>query len=146
MEALQKELKSKLGLFGIVQPIETNLLILKVRKPKLPGLKPHPFKVGFPGSLNTQNSLITGTSTDIDGLVRDLEESYFKIPIVNQTGLIGQYDFEIDWESNGEARPDGTRSEPPNLDGLKRALSEQLGLDLVPATRPVEMLVIDSAR
>jgi uncharacterized protein (TIGR03435 family) len=145
-EALQKELRRKLGLTGRLENIPTNVLILRVKNPGSPGLKLHPFKVGSPGSLNINNSLIASQSTDIDGLARALEESFFKVPIVNHTGLAGQYDFELLWDSNGEIRPDGSKSEFPNLDGLKRALTEQLGLELVPAMEPVQMLVIAKAK
>jgi uncharacterized protein (TIGR03435 family) len=56
------------------------------------------------------------------------------IPVVNETGLAGRrFDFELTWE-----QPEGRL----NVDGLKRALVDQLGLELVPAREPVEMVVV----
>jgi uncharacterized protein (TIGR03435 family) len=57
--------------------------------------------------------------------------------VVDKTGLTGGYKFSLKW----------TPDEPPNptadLPGLFTALQEQLGLKLVPAKGPVEILSID---
>jgi bla regulator protein blaR1 len=56
-------------------------------------------------------------------------------PVVDQTGLKGRYDFTLKWAQEG-----GGDSQEP---GLFTAIQEQLGLKLVPAKAPVEVIVVD---
>ena len=65
-------------------------------------------------------------------------EKRFDLPIVNQTGFNNYYDYAIKWDE-----PDPKK---PNSEGLKKALLEQLGLELVPAREPIEMLVIEKVK
>jgi uncharacterized protein (TIGR03435 family) len=58
-------------------------------------------------------------------------------PVLDQTGLKGSFDFEFRY-----AKDDGPADASPSLFS---AIQEQLGLKLVPAKGPVEILVIDSA-
>jgi uncharacterized protein (TIGR03435 family) len=60
-------------------------------------------------------------------------------PVVDKTGLTGFYDFTLNWKS------ETTRPLPLDNTALLNALSEQLGLELQPATDPVATLVIDHA-
>src|SRR5438552_1386030 len=62
-------------------------------------------------------------------------------PILNETGLTGDYDLRVDLTpySAPDSREPGTTAH----DWLLRAVLEQLGLKLVPMKRPVEMFVID---
>lgn len=54
-------------------------------------------------------------------------------PVVDKTGLAGEYDFTLSWdETNGPT--------------LNTALQEQLGLKLEPQKVPVSLFVIDSAQ
>lgn len=71
-------------------------------------------------------------------------------PIVDKTGLTGNFDFELKWERNPETMPPpGTSSVPSaQSDDMYRpsiftALQEQLGLKLVPIRAPLEAIVID---
>jgi bla regulator protein blaR1 len=74
-------------------------------------------------------------------------------PVLDQTGLKGDYDFELSWtpdpgQSPGPAGPPGLdASTPPDPNGpsLFTAIQEQLGLRLESAKGPVEMIVIDRA-
>ena len=53
-------------------------------------------------------------------------------PVIDKTGLTGEYDFTLSWDDmNGPA--------------LSTALQEQLGLRLQPQKVPVSLFVIDSA-
>ena len=61
--------------------------------------------------------------------------------VVNQTGLEGAYDFTLAWSEQmaaGAVQEGG--ADPPSL---VTAVQEQLGLKLVPAKVPVEVIVID---
>lgn len=65
------------------------------------------------------------------GLARTLAGEAGRL-VIDKTGLHGKYDFVLDW-SEGSA------------DSFSTALTQQLGLELRPASGPVEMLVIDQA-
>jgi uncharacterized protein (TIGR03435 family) len=71
-------------------------------------------------------------------------------PVVDKTGLKGQYDFELKWERPAETMPPpGTSIVPsaPSGDSARpsifKALEEQLGLKLIPIKQPLESIVID---
>jgi uncharacterized protein (TIGR03435 family) len=61
-------------------------------------------------------------------------------PIIDETRLSGAFEFTFEWEGIG------SRPQPLN-DGqfrdLLKALQTQLGLTLVPATAPLQKLVVD---
>ena len=57
--------------------------------------------------------------------------------VVNRTGLTGSYDIKLEWSPDDGSAPDS------NAPGFFRAVQEQLGLKLVPAKEPLEVLVVD---
>jgi uncharacterized protein (TIGR03435 family) len=57
--------------------------------------------------------------------------------VVDKTGLIGNYDFNLKWT------PDDQQGTPDAGPTLFTALEEQLGLKLEPAKGPVDTLVVD---
>jgi uncharacterized protein (TIGR03435 family) len=57
-------------------------------------------------------------------------------PVLNQTGLTGDYNFQVDFEPE---RHDSSGVKP----SLFTALQDQLGLKLESRKMPVEMLIID---
>jgi uncharacterized protein (TIGR03435 family) len=70
-------------------------------------------------------------------------------PVVDQTGLTGKFDFRLRWTADetqfsavGGYKPPATEypDAPPEL---FTAIQEQLGLKLVSAKNPVDVLVID---
>jgi len=139
-EALQQAIKSKFDVVGRFETIETNVLFLKVNYPDAAGLKPGLSKNS---STSDGNGEISMASAPTDDLARELE-NYFKIPVINQTGLTNNYDFKIRWNEHGK-KVGGDRTDHRNLEGLKQALTDQLGLELVPGTAPVKMLVVEKA-
>lgn len=65
---------------------------------------------------------------------------YVDRPVVDQTGLNGQYDFNLSYTYNETRAPtDGTA--PPSL---FTAIQEQMGLKLEPVKASAEMLVVDA--
>jgi bla regulator protein blaR1 len=74
-------------------------------------------------------------------------------PVLDQTGLKGEYDFEMSWtpgpgEIAGPMPPPGMDAPPPpdpNGPSLFTAIQEQLGLRLESTKGPMEMIVIDRA-
>lgn len=76
-----------------------------------------------------------------------LQRGVFDRPVVDNTGLTGRYDFELEWspddaQFNGQlARPAG--SGPPTRPDFFSAIQAQLGLRLEATKGPVSTLVID---
>jgi uncharacterized protein (TIGR03435 family) len=60
-----------------------------------------------------------------------------QIPVTDETGLAGDFDFELTWDS------DAPPLAPPDPALVAAALQEQLGLKLEKGKRPVEILVVD---
>jgi uncharacterized protein (TIGR03435 family) len=68
-------------------------------------------------------------------------------PVIDETGLTNRYDITLNWEeSAGGPASSGAWTLPPNRQGLIRAVEDQLGLELVPATRPVMGFVVSKAK
>jgi uncharacterized protein (TIGR03435 family) len=82
------------------------------------------------GTLTTQR-------TSMARLVRELT-SYAGRPVVDETGLAGEWALTLTWA------PDAAAGDA-NLTSIFTAMREQLGLKLDPTRGPVEMLVIDRA-
>jgi bla regulator protein blaR1 len=65
-------------------------------------------------------------------------------PVVNSTGLTGNYDFKLDWAPGDDpSAADGQAMSSSAGPSLFTALQEQLGLHLEAAKGPVEVLAID---
>ena len=73
-----------------------------------------------------------------------LQRSPLDRPVVDQTGLSGRYDFELEFAPD-ENLWGGILPRPENSDkpGLFKAIQEQLGLRLEATKGPVEALLID---
>ncbi len=126
-EAMKRLIKRKFGVAGNFQMLETNILLLKVEHSNATGLEP---STSENSSTQIGSGEISMTGVNIDRLAWDLEANVFRIPVIDETGLTNRYDFKIQWD---------------DLDGLKQALVDQLGLELVPTNMPIEMLVVERA-
>jgi uncharacterized protein (TIGR03435 family) len=136
---LQAEIKKQFGLVAHPQMQDTDVLVLKVRRPNAPGLQP-------PTSgrddyqafqhYHCDNAPLSSDSGYYPGITRFLE-GYFGKPIVDQTGLMQNFCIDLTWIERFGGDPDHT--------ALKQALLDQLGLELVPTNMPVEMLVVEKA-
>jgi len=134
-QALQMEIKRKFGLVGRLETIETNVLVLTVKYPNAPGLKAN--RTPGRSMCNPQFGEYTCANQPISGLTYFLE-LYLGTPIIDRTGLQGGFDMEVKWDDTDKANR--------NVDGLKQALVEQLGLELVPSREPIEMLVVEKVK
>jgi uncharacterized protein (TIGR03435 family) len=139
MEALQRELKNKLGLVGRPETRDMDVLLLKVEIPNAPGLKP-PLRTGGEsdgmGHFHFDNQPLATSHVSSLAVASGLE-AYFGMPVVDQTGLTQKFNIDLTWNELGKQDPDH--------DALKQALLDQLGLELVPSHQPVEMLVVEKA-
>ena len=130
-EALKEEIKKQFGVVGRRESIETNVLYLRVKQPNAPGLKktkPHQIS-----SMTTMNGEFKVSDAPV-GICGVLLEEKLGTPVIDQTGLTKNYDYELTWddEINGE-------------ENLKQALYNQLGLELVPGTAPIKYLIVEKA-
>jgi uncharacterized protein (TIGR03435 family) len=124
-----------------------------------PGTQPHyvPGKVdcgyvsgpfsGYPAGLLR----IEGRKVHMADLIRELAFVLDR-PVLDKTGFTGEFDLNLSFTPDGVSGfvgpgdPGGSRPPTdPNLPNIFAALEEQLGLKLVPAKGPVEVLVIDHA-
>ena len=65
-------------------------------------------------------------------------------PVVNNTGLEGNYDFKLEWTPDlSPSAPDGQPVQTPGGPSLFSALQQQLGLRLEATKGPVDVLIID---
>jgi uncharacterized protein (TIGR03435 family) len=133
-ELLKNELKKRFGLTAHPEKRNADVLLLRVQNPNPPNLKRHQ-----QGDSNSSwfggNGKITIKNNDLGGFFSDVE-GRMGAPVINQTGITGRYDLELDW------RPKPGETEK---DAYRRALLEQLGLELVPANMPMEMLIVEKA-
>ena len=144
-EGLQAAIKKKLGLAGKMETLDRNVLMLKVKTPNAPGLKPHDEKLGMTGFYDRKRGRIVSIGRRISSKPPDLPlglpkllEGFVGMPVVDDTGLTNRFDIDMRWDEPGEADPEH--------EALKKALADQLGLELVPETRPVEMLVMEKVK
>ena len=96
-----------------------------------------------PADLSIANGVFTPrlNGRPLSGLVRRLE-GMLRRRVIDETGLTGLYDIELSYPGNAVAQVPGA-DDPPSLFTL---IQEQLGMRLVGARGPAEVLVIDSAQ
>jgi uncharacterized protein (TIGR03435 family) len=132
-EALRQELKNQFGLVAKREMQETDVLLLTVKNPNSQGLKLSGKSQNSGGSTHGAKNGRSWTNVSLPELAGFLE-SYLKTPVVDQTGLTKGYAIDLKWDvSSGLTTPDV----------LKQAVLDQLGLELVPARKSIEMLVIE---
>jgi uncharacterized protein (TIGR03435 family) len=94
------------------------------------------------GNLHVTNGSMVGFTQAMQAVVLDR-------PVVDQTGLDGRFDFDLNWTpDDSQFRGLGAKI-PPQADGanapppLYKAIQEQIGLKLDATKAPAEVLVID---
>jgi len=126
--ALQEEIIKKFGLVGRRETMETNVLSLQVRSNNAAGLQRNTDgKISFtarPGRLTSRNQ-------SIFSLVEYLWHN-LGILVIDRTRVKGNMDIDLNWDGTPE--------------GLKQALIDQLGLEIVPGNEFIEFLVVEKAQ
>jgi uncharacterized protein (TIGR03435 family) len=134
-EALQQEIKKKIGIIAKRETREADVLLLNIQNPDAPGLKQShensqagaTTRSGGPGQWSCKNLTLSGLA--------DYLENDLGIPVIDRTGLTNSFDIDLKWKQSSWTEP--------NPDGLKQAVLDQLGLELVPSREPIEMLVVE---
>ncbi|HTI99422.1 MAG TPA: TIGR03435 family protein [Dongiaceae bacterium] len=134
LEKMQAEIASRYGYAAHKEVRNTDVWLLRVAHPGAPGLKP-----GIAAGVRTRNP---NRFIDIDNfpfpnLINRLE-SYLEQPVVDATGLQGNFNVRLDWTDQNNTAPAKAK--------LRQAVLDQLGLELVPINMPVELFVVEKIR
>lgn len=136
-EALQKEIKKKFGLVGRSEVRPAEVLALKVSS--LARLQTHVFNGKY--DFKVQQGLQYGKDT-LSSIAGGMEFIFDK-PIVDQTGMAGDYHLQfLATETNFNSLQERILTVRETL----VAELDQAGLELVPTNLPVEMLVVEKAK
>jgi uncharacterized protein (TIGR03435 family) len=133
-EALQAELKNKLGFVAHRETREMDVMLLKVQNPNAKGLKPPTGGENFNSQQDNSNASISWSNEALSR-APELLEGFCKMPVIDETGLTQHFSIDVKWKELGERDPEHN--------ALKKALLERLGLELVPGRAPVEMLLVE---
>jgi uncharacterized protein (TIGR03435 family) len=140
-EALQREINRKFSVTVRRELRETNVLIMKIGKGGAHGVKPStatkPQEIGSSDALTFVDQPV---SAGQEFSLRIFLERFFMTPIIDETGLTGNYDFAIQWDEQWWSKPRETH------DGLRQVILDELGLELVPARRTIEMVVVEKVK
>jgi uncharacterized protein (TIGR03435 family) len=140
--ALEAELKRQFGLVAHNETLDTDVLLLKVSDPDK--LQLHLSKGGSYARYGTGEGNIqkrTYRNVPLSDVCYE-PEGYFRIPVIDETGIKQHYDFDVQWTERHWSSADERRS------AVQSAWTDQLaefGLELVPANLPLEMLVVEKA-
>jgi uncharacterized protein (TIGR03435 family) len=132
-KALQAAVRKKFGVAAKLETNETEVLVLKVRNREAGGLKPSREQGG--SNMSTGGSdYWQGQNVTLSELANYLE-AVLRTPVIDATGISGQFDVEL---RKSDANASGS-----DVEGLKQAVLDQLGLALEPAKEPIEQLVVE---
>ena len=95
------------------------------------------------GKVDIEGGTLTAFA-DLLGMVLDR-------PVIDKTGITSYFEIHLGFSPDDSAAPRPVTDEPgasaavraPDAPGIFQAIQEQLGLRLVPAKGPVDVLVID---
>jgi len=94
--------------------------------------------------LHTTMTAVTMNSvTGFLGTVGKLQGGLYGLPILDQTGLKGEYDLQLQFSFSPPVDAPDIRVPGPGNPTLVEALKKQLGLRLVKRTGPVKILIVD---
>jgi uncharacterized protein (TIGR03435 family) len=122
---LQKALEAHFGITAQREIRETDVYILTAPEGRSPNLRE---PVSKKDSRSYGLGKMSFHNMQIGGLCSKLE-AILKRPVLDETNLKGKYDFEFNCVHK-------------NSESLASAVREQLGLELTPARRPIEILII----
>lgn len=133
-DALQKEIADKLGLTAEQKVVQTNVLLLVVNKPDL--LKPYnPADNAAPAANNLRLPTIQ--------ILASFLEMNLNRPVLDQTGVTGQYDIELPQSALVPAPGSMPGDVSRRIQTIRSYLEDHLGLGLVETNAPVELLFVN---
>jgi uncharacterized protein (TIGR03435 family) len=96
------------------------------------------------GMMRVDRTKLDGQGITVSGLIGILSQNLERT-VIDKTGLIGKYDFVLNWKADDEPGAQSNGAPDSNAPDLFTAIEEQLGLKLVSTKGPVEIIVIDNA-
>jgi uncharacterized protein (TIGR03435 family) len=115
-----------------------NVLVLSLGRPNAAGLmvpvSGKPDDLWDSGHFQCFDQPIYSDGPPFQGLARFLE-AYFGMPVIDRTGLTEHFSIDLKWNEKGRLDPEHN--------ALKKALLDQLGLELAPSHEPAEILVVE---
>jgi len=132
---LQQAVETTFGLTAKRESREMDVYLLTAKNPNAEHLA---LTVSTGGSSsNSGPGRIQAVSGTLSSLAWSLE-SLLRKPVLDETHLTNRYDFELKW--------DAKEREQPDAETLANAVREQLGLELTPARRTIEVVVVNSTK
>lgn len=139
-EMVQKLVAERFQLRFHVKKREMSVYALRIAKggPKLARAADSDAKFDEHSDGHGLETTRTYTSASLANFVLVEQFFYSSRPLVDQTGLTGQYDFKLHYSYDEVHNTD-----PDAPPGMFTAIQEQLGLKIEPAKAPVDVYVID---
>lgn len=166
LQALLAE-QFKLAVHRETKELPVYTLVVAENGPKFPEIKTDDAGPGGPKGqrmmqISRDGGQLASQGTPMSLLVRLLSEQVGR-PVLDKTGLTGNYDFALQWKpdpslvsptpmfkgfeggqlKNGQQEDTGTSSAESSKPSIFTAVQDQLGLKLEPQKAPAEILVID---
>jgi uncharacterized protein (TIGR03435 family) len=95
-------------------------------------------------NVNNNGGVMIAGARSVSDLTAALANFVTDRIVVDRTGLLGMFDFELHWTPQNLQSSDPTITATADAPAIFAALQEQLGLKLESQRSPVEFLVIDS--
>lgn len=133
-QRFETAIRKKLGYIANWQQHDADVFLITAQTSHPPGLKP-----GNPANKSAIRQNPAGQlefRNRSPWNIRDLIQSLADVPVIDQTGINGPFDFDLDCTREDFANH--------NWDTVKQAL-DRLGLELVATNMPMQMLVIEKA-
>jgi uncharacterized protein (TIGR03435 family) len=151
MSMLRSLLADRFQLTFHREPKEFSIYVMEVLNAKA-GARLRPSAAGpdqpsqMIGQIFPQHVLMPGRNVTMKEFAALLQRAILDRPVVDETGLTGRYDFDLEWapdesQYGGEVKPPADSPSPP----LFTALQQQLGLRLVATRGAVDALIVDHA-
>jgi len=131
---LRSAIEAQLGYIASSETRDTQVLVLQVKDPALPGLT-----VSADGDtdINYRDGQLYFTHQPLSTVLRGLEDG-LGLPVVDKTGLTNNYDFTLPWN---EKATQAMREGGFHFDGAQKVLNTW-GLELKPDTARLEMFTV----
>ena len=135
---LRAAIAKELGYTASSETRDTDVLVLQVKDPALPGLI---VSSGGEANIEYRDGKLYFTHQPLSVVLKGLEDG-LALPVMDQTGLTNCYDFSVAW--NGKVTG-AMRNGGFHLDGVQKVLNGW-GLELKPDTARLELFAVKKAR
>jgi uncharacterized protein (TIGR03435 family) len=147
--ALQQALRDKFGLTARVAAQEEDVYVLRARAGEFENRRPSENESGGM-RINRSEDSVNLQNAPMPAIVRSLE-LLLPLPVIDETGLRGRFDITLTMDpppddATGQrgGRDRAGDRERPAPEMVRKAAAEQLGLDLQPEKRELEVHIVSS--